>query len=268
MKHSVDVVVMLFEAVDSGNVVGADHLSDSHAVDLDAVSQGVEQVLSAGLVGLLSVSRELVQSLLVLADDPTESFSNAAEKILSLSLNRLLLFSDLSAFVEVDGDRYISVLSSSSSRISLLHDSVILLHHSHLRFVPLGIRAGARRSIKRDASILQTVALLWTSRCASICLGEANLAIPIPVHAALPACFHASFSFSLFAFAIAAFAIGPPALNILLNLSPFSIELFWTKFLRGFLNKFAEFLFYHICVAGLHRLSFVNRLSDNFHLNL
>lgn len=95
---------MLFEALDSGNVLGADDLSDSLAVDLDAVSHGVEQVLSAGLVGLLSVSRELVQSLLVLADDPTESFSNAAEEVLSLSVNSLLLCSDLSAFVEVDGD--------------------------------------------------------------------------------------------------------------------------------------------------------------------
>ena len=104
MKHSVDVVVSLFEALDSGNVVGADDVSDSHAVDLDAVSHSVEQVLSAGLVGLLSVSRELVQSLLVLGDDPTESFSNAAEELPTLSVNRLLSFIDLFGSNEVDGD--------------------------------------------------------------------------------------------------------------------------------------------------------------------
>ena len=137
-----------------------------------------------------------------------------------------------------------------------MHDSVILLHCSHLHFVPLGINAVASSTIKRDASILQTVALLWTSWCASFCLGEARLAIPIPVHAALPACFHASFSFSLFAFAIAAVAIGPPALKILLNLSPFSIELFLTIFALGFFHKFAESLFCHICEHGFrHRLS-------------
>ena len=104
LKHSVDVVVSLFEALDSGNVVGADDVSDSHAVDLDAVSHSVEQVLSAGLVGLLSVSRELVQSLLVLGDDPTESFSNAAEELPTLSVNRLLSFIDLFGSNEVDGD--------------------------------------------------------------------------------------------------------------------------------------------------------------------
>ena len=98
LKHSVDVVVSLLEGLDSGNVLVTDHLSDSLAVDPDAVSECVEQVLSACLVGRLSVSRERVHSLLVIREDSTEAFSDATEELLTLSLNGLLRGLDISAF--------------------------------------------------------------------------------------------------------------------------------------------------------------------------
>ena len=111
-----------------------------------------------------------------------------------------------------------------------------------------------------------TVALEVTTWCASHFSGKAYFGIPIPDHfGSALACVSNGLSLSLCALAIAASAIGPPALNILLNLSEFSIHLLLTKFSLEFFSSLGELCLCHICVArGLHRLS----LICCFHLNL
>ena len=104
LKHSTHVVVSSFEVVELGNFIITDQVSHGNAVDLDAVRDRVEQVLSSFLVSLLYLSGEGVKIVEVLLPECFEVFFDSITELLSSSLVRTIHVLDLSRTHEVEGD--------------------------------------------------------------------------------------------------------------------------------------------------------------------
>ena len=104
LKHSTHVVVSFLEFVETGNSVITDQVSHGNAVDLDAVRDRVEQVLSSFLVSLLDLSGEGVKIVRVLLPECFEVFIDSLTELLSSSLVITFHILNLSLTHEVEGD--------------------------------------------------------------------------------------------------------------------------------------------------------------------
>lgn len=133
LKHPSDVVVSLFEAVEGGNVLWADHLTDGYAVDQDSVNDRVEQELSFFLISLLYIFRELVERCLVIFEDPYEVATERSKDRCALSHVFLIMLLDFSHIFEVDGD--VDILVDLHDIWAVVALQVIPLEHGESHYV-------------------------------------------------------------------------------------------------------------------------------------
>ena len=207
--------------MESGNVLITDHISDGYAVDLDSVSDRVEQVLSLLLLSVLHISREVVEHGLVRVEDPLEVCCELPEDDFAVRPNILLRLLDLSEIGEVDGDFDWGLL---------LHDlrggsphQVVILEHSELIGQVFHVLTHAHVSIPITAFIFANWLKVFL---ASLILIKACGVFIIPKLACVNARFFCKLSLFLLAHTITAVAFGPPAINIFFELAEFFFNLF------------------------------------------